>query len=390
MRRRTLFIGFGAAVLLVLVVAPIVLAPRQAPVPMHPAAAIDESEQARIIEAMRPPKRGRPLIAIAAINEATEVADFLVANGVLRHADIADVAVVAERPEPIQLYPGGLGADPQTTARAFDERHPDGADYVVVPAMEAPNDRFMRDWIADQYRKGAQIVAICNGAKMLAAAGLLDGRRATGHWYTVADLQQDHPLTQWVRDRRYVSDDRITTSTGVTANVPVMMALVEAIAGRATAERVAGELGVVNRDARHRSSAFRLTVEHRKTFVRNKLAFWRHETLGLPLTDGVDEIALGLMVDAYSRTELAKVVAIGNEAVRSRHGLTLHPDRSRDSAAVDAMLPAPSSQAPAMTMERELPRIAGRYDLHTASLVALVMEYPWAPDPQRMAQQWSR
>ena len=324
-----------------------------------------------------------------ALNEETEVADLLVAYGVLRHGTIADVTVVAERAEPIRLYPGSLSVEPQTTARAFDERYPDGADHVVVPAMESRNDQFARDWIVAQYRKGAKIVSICNGSKTLAAAGLLDGRRATGHWYTMPRLLKDHPSLLWVQDRRYVSDDGITTSTGVTSNVLVMMALVEAISGRETAKRVAGDLGIANWDARHRSTDFQLTSEHKKTFVRNKLAFWRHDTIGLSVAGNVDEIALGLTVDDWSRTEKATVIAVGKngDAICSRHGLLIRPDRPIESAAVVAMLSAPSSDAPAMTMERELARIAACYDVPTASLVALVMEYPWAADNAKISHQ---
>ena len=84
---------------------------------------------------------------------------------------------------------------------------------------------------------------------------------------------------------------------------------------------------MANWDARHRSSAFQLTWEHQKTYLRNWLSFWRHETLGVPVSEGVDEIALGLTVDAYSRTALSKAVTVGrsSEPVRSKHGLVIHP-----------------------------------------------------------------
>ena len=190
---------------------------------------------------------------------------------------------------------------------------------------------------------------------------------------------------QWAQDRRYVSDNGITTSTGITASMPTMIALVEAIAGRPKAEQLARDLGVANWDARHRSSAFQLTWEHQKTFLRNWLSFWRHETLGVPVSEGVDEIALGLTVDAYSRTALSKVVTVGSssEAVRSKHGLMIHPNTSGQSAAVDHMLPPPRSDAPARTIDRELAQIASRFDRPTADIVALVIEYPWIAEATR-------
>jgi hypothetical protein len=242
------------------------------------------------------------------------------------------------------------------------------------------------DWIAAQHRKGAKIVSICAGAITLGAAGLLDGRRATTHWAYVRQLQNDHPTMHWVPDRRYVADNGIVTSTGITASIPVTVALVEAIAGRPKAEQLARDLGAANWDARHSSFAFQLTTEHQKTFMRNWLSFWRRETLGVFVSEGVDEIALALTVDAYSRTALSRVVTVGprGEAVRTRHDLMIHPLTSSQGAAVDHMLSPPHSDVPALTIERELAQIASRFDRPTADIVALAIEYPWSVEAATM------
>jgi len=387
MRKRLIFLSIGTAIALAVVAAPIVLAPgsRLALPPAAPP--IDDAEHARTIEALRPPKRERPVVAILTLNEATEVTDFLVPYGVLQRADVADIIVVAERVAPVPLHPFSalgrgpalLSIEPQSTTRAFDERYPEGADYVVVPALEPRNSPFVLDWLVAQHRKGAKIFSVCTGSLTLAAAGLLNGRRATTHWAYIRDLQKAHPTMQWVPDRRYVVDNRISTSTGITASIPATVALAEAIAGRPKAEQLARELGVASWDARHRSSAFELTWEHQKTFLRNWLSFWRRETIGLPLSEGVDEIALGLTVDAYSRTALSTVVTVGSrsEPVRSRHGLIIHPNTSRQAAAVDHMLAPPALDTPALTIDRELAHIASRFGRPTADIVALVIEYPW-------------
>jgi putative intracellular protease/amidase len=395
MRKRWIVLSIGAAFALLLVAALIVLVPGT-PAPSPAATAIDNSEHARMIEAMRPPKRERPVIAILALTEATEVTDLLVPYGVLQRANVADVTVVAERAAPVPLHPFSgsyrgpelLRIEPQSTTRAFDERYPDGADYVVVPAMMPRNDQLAMDWIVAQHRKGAKIFSVCAGSVTLAAAGLLDGRRATTHWSFVRQLRDAHPTMRWVQDRRYVADSGIITSTGITATLPVTVALVEAIAGRPTAERLAGDLGVATWDARHRSSAFHLNWEHQKTFLRNWLSFWRWETFGVPVDEGVDEIALALTVDVYSRTALSTVVTLGNsgDAVRSRHGLIIRPNASRQAVAVDHMLPPPPSDAPAQTLDRELADIASRFDRPTAEIVALVVEYPWSAEAAPMAR----
>jgi hypothetical protein len=135
MRKRLIFLSIGAAVGVLAVVAPLVLAPGEPPAPPPAAAAIDHAEHARTIEVMRPPKRARPVIALLTLNEATEVTDFLVPYGVLQRANVADVTVVAERAAPVPLHPFSrlgrgpalLRIEPQSTLRAFDERYPDGA-----------------------------------------------------------------------------------------------------------------------------------------------------------------------------------------------------------------------------------------------------------------------
>lgn len=380
MRRKWVYIVLGCAAVLV-TGASVALAPGAAPQPSPAAMVVSPAEQAAAIQALAPARAtaSRPVIALVALNEGTEVADLLVAYGILQRADVADVTLVAPRMEKVRLYPPEFHLLPEASMASFDTQHPEGADYIVVPAMEPHDAAEVAEWIAGQYGQGARIVSICNGSKTIAAAGLLDGRRGTAHWYSLEWLRENHPTMQWVPDRRYLSDERITTSTGVSANIPVMMALVEAIGGEAAATRVAAEMGVDHWDARHRSSAFSLTTEHKKTFIRNTLAVWRHETVGIPLTAGVDEVALGLAADAWSRTELSEVAVDGPaEGVVSRHGLTIFPAEATASEP-DLLFDPMEGSAPGDMLESVLARIAGRYDKPTAAIVALTMEYPWSP-----------
>jgi transcriptional regulator GlxA family with amidase domain len=377
MRRRTFVLAFGTAAAFIIGSLPALLRSRSEPTTSPAPEPVLPSEHQRTVEALRPPKRPRPSIAILALHEGTEVSDFLNAYGVLMEASVADVSVVSERSESIRLYPS-VRVAAQATFTEYDASHPEGADFVVVPALEPRDNPAVLAWIRAQHGKGAKIVSICNGSLTLAAAGLLAGRRATGHWYSVDQLQAEQPSMTFVRDRRYVADRGVATSTGITAAIPLMITLVEAIGGHTAAAAVAARLGVTDWDARHNSSTFRLTGEHRKTFVRNRLTFWRHETVGIKLADGVDEIALGLMADAYSRTELTRMITVSEsgESVRSRRGLRLRPDTSVADGGLDMVIQPPRDE-PARAIDRELARIASRYDRPTAALVALTMEYPW-------------
>lgn len=246
------------------------------------APAIAAEEVAATPAALKPPKRERPLVAIVGINDATETTDYLVPYGILRRADVADVMTLATQPGSVQLFPA-LQVEPQGTIAAFDASHPEGADYVIVPAMSRDDDPAALAWLRSQADKGATIIGICNGVKIVGAAGLLDGKRATTHWYSVDELLDRNPTISYVADRRIVTERGVATTTGITASMPMMLTLIEAIAGRQKAEAIARDLGLPHWDARHASGAFRLTRPFATTVLRNTLAFWNRERFGIEL-----------------------------------------------------------------------------------------------------------
>jgi putative intracellular protease/amidase len=339
------------------------------------------NEEPATLAALKPPKRPRPLIAIVGINDATEVTDYLMPYGILRRAEVGDVVMLATGPGPVKLYPA-LQVEPQATIAEFDARHPDGADYVIVPAMSRDDDPAALAWVRSQAGKGALVVGVCAGAKVVGAAGLLDGRRATTHWYFVDDLRDRHPTLRYVPDRRLVVDQGVVTTTGITASMPVALTLVEAIAGRERAAAVGRDIGLTRWDARHDSSAFRLTRPFAWTVIRNTAAFWKRERLGVELTPGVDEVSLALVVDAWSRTYRSRAVTFARAAaaVETRNGLRILPDEVATSWPAPHRLPAVGDRPPAGALDDALRGIADRYGQGTADFVAVQLEYSYAKE----------
>ena len=141
-------------------------------------APIAREEADATIAALKPPKRTAPADRDLGINDATETTDYLMPYGILRRADVADVVALATDPGPVTLFPA-LKVEPQATVADFDARHPEGADYVIVPAMSRDDDPAALNWIKSQATKGAMIIGVCAGAKVIGAAGLLDSKRAT-------------------------------------------------------------------------------------------------------------------------------------------------------------------------------------------------------------------
>ena len=203
--------------------------------------------------------RARPLVVVLADNAGAETTDFAIPYGVLKRSGVAEVRSVATGQGPIKLMPSLKILADQTVAQ-FDRAEPAGADIIIVPAQMKPKSPALAAWLRAQAGKGAVIMSICEGARVLANAGLLHDRRATTHWSALKGLAKAYPDTTWVRDRRYVQDGPIISTTGVSASLPASLALVEAIAGRATAQATADRIGVRDWSAAHRTGDFQVTA----------------------------------------------------------------------------------------------------------------------------------
>ncbi|MFG3661731.1 GlxA family transcriptional regulator [Streptomyces sp. NPDC047706] len=117
---------------------------------------------------------------------------------------------------------------------------------LVVPGGEGtrlPQPR-LTDWLRAHGPTAARLVSVCTGSLLLAAAGLLDGRRATTHWLFCDKLARDHPAVEVDPDPIYVRDGHVATSAGVTAGIDLALALVEEDLGREAALTIARHLVV--------------------------------------------------------------------------------------------------------------------------------------------------
>lgn len=324
---------------------------------------------------LAPRAEARPLVAVVAHNDGTEITDHLIPFAVLSAAG-SEVHAVAVRPGPVRLIPADVTIEVPETIAAFDARHPGGAAIVVVPAVHADDDPALLAWVHAQADRGALVVGVCDGVWVLARAGVLDGRSATGHWYSLDALEREFPRTHWVRDRRYLTDGRVMTTTGVTAAIPASLALVDRVAGGERARAAAAALGVADWSPAHDSRTFGLTPRVVVAAAANGAAFWRHERVGLPVADGVDEIALALAADALSRTWRSQAFPRTEVAVTTRFGLRILPPPPGDAPA-DRMSSVLEPATPAArVLDRSLAEIRDRFGTPTADFVALQIEYP--------------
>ena len=109
---------------------------------------------------------------------------------------------------------------------------------------DVATDRHVLRWIARRGRHARRIASVCTGSFLLAATGLLDGRRATTHWRRCAELARRYPAVRVENDPIFVRDGDVWTSAGVTAGIDLALAFVEDDLGRAAALSVARQLVV--------------------------------------------------------------------------------------------------------------------------------------------------
>ena len=330
--------------------------------------------------------RTRALIAVIGENgsadSSTELVDFVIPYGILAQSGATQTIAVATHAGVLNMRPA-LRLQAQASIDEFDARFADGADYVIVPAVSKYNDPTLLTWLTAQAGKGATIVSICDGALVVANSGLMKGHRATAHWDTEDLRPKKYPETTWLKNRRYVADGKIVSSAGISAAIPVSLALIEAIAGHDRAAALAQDLGVSEWSAQHNSEVFhpRFGVNLWAFIAANYTNRWFHsrQEIGMPVASGIDEIALALTADAYSRTGRSKAFAISasTEILQTRNGLMLMPDRIvGDKNPPDRMLPEFDATPSALTLDHALAGIADRYGRSTAYAVALDFEYP--------------
>ncbi|MCC6313704.1 MAG: DJ-1/PfpI family protein [Thermomicrobiales bacterium] len=143
------------------------------------------------------------------------------------------VSVLAERSATIRCT-GGLLVQPHGT---LADSPP--LDAIVMPggvgARREATNPVLLDWLRARYADGALVTSVCTGAEALAAAGLLDGRRATTHWASIDRLRAAYPAVAIRDDARFVDEGDIITAAGVSAGIDMALHVVARLCGPETA-----------------------------------------------------------------------------------------------------------------------------------------------------------
>ncbi|MFE9630891.1 GlxA family transcriptional regulator [Streptomyces sp. NPDC006463] len=158
-----------------------------------------------------------------------------------------EVVLAAETLDPVTTS-AGVRVLPDIT---FEEVSRRSIDTLLVPGavevddrrrVHAVTDAAVVDRVRTLAGTARRVASVCVGAHILAAAGLLDGRRATTHWSTAQQLAADHPEVEVDADPIFIRDHDVWTGAGISACLDLSLALVAEDFGEAIALRVARQL----------------------------------------------------------------------------------------------------------------------------------------------------
>jgi transcriptional regulator GlxA family with amidase domain len=181
------------------------------------------------------------LPGVQMLNLAGPMDVFSAANRLLGGADAYSVEIVGPTMAPI-VAENGARILPDASI-ATDLRDVDTLLVAGGPTFQDGDDlQDAVDWISRASRQVRRLGSLCTAALLLAKAGVLDGRRATTHWKTTANMTAAFPAIRLDPDRIYVKDGALYTSAGVTAGLDLALALVEEDHGSGLALQVAKEL----------------------------------------------------------------------------------------------------------------------------------------------------
>jgi len=176
-------------------------------------------------------------------------------------------------------------------------------DTIIVAGDNACHlpPQSLLDYVRKAPERSRRVASVCTGAFVLAAAGVLGGKRATTHWFHARSFRKQYPDVLLDEDRIFVVDGMVWTSAGMTAGVDLALAIVEKDLGLETARQVARKLVLYQRRSGGQSQfSALLELDAKSNRVQTVLSYAR-EHLGSDLSvDALADVA-GLSPRQFSR-----------------------------------------------------------------------------------------
>jgi transcriptional regulator GlxA family with amidase domain len=186
------------------------------------------------------PKPDRPRSVGVLLFDRFELLDVFGPLEMLCALDCFELCMIGPSTGPVR---SAQGPEVLTVASYSDAPIPD---IVLAPGgigtRQLVENREFLAWLAEWARAAELVTSVCTGAGVLAAAGLLDGYRATSNKRAFSWAQSQGPRVEWVRQARWVADRDRWTSSGVAAGMDMTLALIAHLHDEDVANRVADQV----------------------------------------------------------------------------------------------------------------------------------------------------
>lgn len=175
------------------------------------------------------------------VYDGVDLLDVTAAHEVLSWMEPSvDVRLIAERPGNITARDGFTFIAPNSfaTTPALDVLWVPGGDPSALKLLMSGPSRTYLDFLIDRSRNAQYVCSVCEGALLLAAAGLLDGYRATTHWAFIPCLKQFPKIKVSAGQPRFVLDRNRLTGGGISSGLDEALKLVELLSSYAVAQEI--------------------------------------------------------------------------------------------------------------------------------------------------------
>ncbi len=118
-------------------------------------------------------------------------------------------------------------------------------DILVIPggnSISQANNKNLISWITKVNQKAEYILSVCNGVRLLAKSGAIDGMMATSHFGAIDNLTKEFPKVQMIKGKRFVDNGRIITTEGVSAGIDGSLYLLSKMYNKEIANEVARQM----------------------------------------------------------------------------------------------------------------------------------------------------
>lgn len=180
-------------------------------------------------------------------------------------------------------------------------------DLIIIPALDGEwtklldDNKEMAEWIKTQHSKGAEVASLCVGAFLLAATGLVSGRKCATHWMAANDFRRMFPDVNLVEDKVITDEHGIYSSGGAFSYLNLILYLVEKYAGRNIAVFMSKAFQIdIQRDSQSPFAIFKGQKEHEDDVIK-RVQDHIEQNIGERVT--VDELATAY---AISRRNLER------------------------------------------------------------------------------------